>query len=231
MVNEFDKRRLRFLVAPVRNYNPKLKEDMEKAYLTWKAVWSKAFPELKEHEYMHSDHYTRKTHVAILFHGDNVVGLATSNVLDLSLQQDLDDSYFKLWPETTMTGLRTDARTVMTCCNATLNFDYRKNKLGTPALEIIFGLLVMYMKSTNIDAMLGTPRLEKEVEKYCYRTGAIPLAKKVPYTVPGRFIDLVCWNRNLNLKDWDPELLEIISYIWNKNSRVEEIKTGERYAA
>jgi hypothetical protein len=187
---------------------------------------------MKVHEHLYSDHFTRKTHVAVLFHGDKVLGLCTANILNLHLEQDLDDSYFKVWPETVMNDLRTNANSIMTCCNATLNFEYRQNKIGMPGLDLVFGLLVMYLKSTNVDAILGTPRLEKGVEKSCYRTGAVQLAKNIPYTtIPGQNIDLVCWWKNLDLSKWDPELLEVITYIWNRNTIIHELKTGDAHAA
>lgn len=232
-MSDFDKRKLRFVVMPTRFYPPECHDDMSKAYQCWRQVWGHAFQtEMNVKDDLYSDNFTRKSHVACLFFGDEPLGVCTTNVLDLTLAQDLDDSYFKVFPETVMEKLKLESKLVITCCNATINFTFRKNRLGLPGLDLLFGMMIHYLKSTPADVILGTARLEKGVEKVCYRTAATCLASNLPYTIPGQTIDLIGWYRDLDMNTWDPHLLEVTSYVWNKRtSIISPISKGVRHAA
>lgn len=232
-MNDFDKRKLRFVVMPTRFYPAEAHDDYQKAYNCWKEVWSYTFQEeMNLKETLFSDNFTRHTHLMCLFFGDEPLGVCTSNSFDLSLKQDLDDSYFRVFPPDVMEKLKAESRLAITCCNATIGFEFRKNKLGIPALDLLFGMMIHYLKSTPADVLLGTARLEKGVNKVCYRTEATCLGANVPYTIPGRFIDLIGWYANLDMTKWDPHLLDVTSYVWNKKTTIiKSVDKGERYAA
>lgn len=232
-MNDFDKRKLRFVVMPTRFYPSHVHDDFQAAYHCWRQVWGHAFQEemnLKDHLY--SDNFTRKSHVMCLFFENDPLGVCTSNLLDLSLPQDLDDSYFKVFPEAVMEKLTRESQLVITCCNATINFEFRKGRLGISGLDLLFGMMIHYLKSTPADVILGTARLEKGVEKVCYRTAATCLAQNLPYTIPGQTIDLIGWYKNLDMSTWDPHLLEVTSFIWNnKTTIIKPLTKGEHDAA
>lgn len=233
MLDEFSLRRLRFLVLPSRFPDEQTVVDLNRAYTCWKEVWSEALKvEMNVKDTLYSDNFSRQSHVAVLFCGQEPVGLTTLNVLNLKSQQDLDDSFFRIWPEAKKVELiQTDSR-IMTCCNVTLNFRYRRGALGVSGKDLLLAMLVHFLKSTNVDSILAEVRLEKGMEKASYRTGAECLVRNIPYTIPGQFVDIVRWDRNLDMNLWDPDIRGISSYVWNKSSRViSHVKQGEIYAA
>lgn len=232
MINDFDKRKLRFVVSPTRFYPSYLAQDIGRAYLTWKESWGHAFKvELDVKDPLYSDNFTRQSHVAIVFHGDEPMGLCTLNAFDLNQEQALDDSYFKVWPGEILSGLKSHSPHLLSCCNATIAFQYRKNNLGISGIDLLFSMIILYLKSTDYQGILGTARIEKKVPEACARTAATFLAKDVPYTIPGRFIDLVCWRRDLDLNLWDPEMRELSEFIWNRSTKIYRPSEGEKNVA
>lgn len=232
MINELDKRRLRFLVSPTRFFNHAISQDIEKAYQCWRETWGHAFQkEMNQTDHLYSDNFTRQSKVAVIFHGEHPLGVCTLNTFDLRLKQDLDDSYFKVWPDHVLDELKKDMNLVMSCCNASIDFKYRKNQLGFSGIDLLFSMIILYMKSTDIEGILGTARVQKKVPEACQRTAATFYAHNEPYTIPGQFIDLICWKRGLDVELWDPEMRELAEFIWKRSSNIYHSEEGERYAA
>lgn len=226
MISEFNKRKLRFAVYPIRFAPKDKKQELQKLYHCWRSVWSDALSkEMNVKDILFADNYSRQSHVAALFHGEEPVGLTTLNWMDLSDDLYLDDSFFKVWPKDAIECLKQEAKTIMTCCNVTLNFKFRQNALGISCKDLLLSLLVQYLKASSVDAIVAAVRLEKSMEKAAYRTGASPIYRDLPYTIPGQRVDLVCWLRNLELKKLDPEILSLSNDIWNHSQQ------GERYVA
>lgn len=219
MISEFNKRKLRFEVYPTRSAPAVL-------YRCWRSVWVDALTsEMNVKDFLYSDNYSRQSHVAALFHGEEPVGLTTLNWMHLGDDLYLDDSFFKVWPKDAIENLKVEAKTIMTCCNVTLNFKFRQNALGVSAKDLLLALLVQHLKSSSIDAIVAAVRLEKSMEKAAYRTGAFPIYKDLPYTIPGQRVDLVCWHRNLDLNLIRPEIRNLSQDIFSKSQQ------GVRYVA
>jgi hypothetical protein len=233
MLNEIDMRRLRFVVTPIRNNPAEVSQELEKAYKCWKEVWGYAFQkELNVSDPLYSDNFTRQSYLAMILHGEEPFGLCTLNAFNLHHQKDLDDSYFKVWPQSVIGDMRRDMSNIVSCCNASIAFNYRKNQLGISGIDLLFSMIILFMKSTyDIEGIAGTARIEKKVPEACERTGATFFARNVPFSIPGRFIDLVCWKRDLDLNLWDPHMRKAAEYIWKKSTTIYIPQQGERYAA
>lgn len=218
MFKELDKRKLRFLILSNKDIAVHSKTDYQKAYNCWKEVWGHAFKiEMNVPGPLYSDFYTKQSHVAVLFYGDEVACLTTLNHLDLTDQVDLDDSFFKVWPEPTLREIKNEARKIMACCNVTVNFQFRRGTFDLCWKDLMLAFLVHYLKSTSIDAVVAAVRLEKGMEKSAYRTGAHALAKNLPYSIEGQRVDIVCWPRNLDENLIDPKIYNLVKYVF-KNS-------------
>lgn len=231
---EFNKRKLRFLVIPTRSVDPAYKEDLDKAYECWKAVWSRALSEeMNVKDKLYSDAFTRQELLAVVFHGSEPLCLATLNPYDLTSQKDLDDSYFKVWPEDVLDKIKEHSTLVMASCHATVNFNFRRGQLGFSGIELLCAMLVQYLKSTNIDTILCTPRREKRVQEACYRTGATLHREDLPYTIPGQRIDLITWHSWIDQDRWDPVIREITHYVWENSTTIvqSQPQQGKKNAA
>ena len=234
MVDPEIKDGMRFLIMSTRFVPQKLSQDLARAYTLWKEVWDVAFKtELGVEEPLYSDNFSRQSHVAVLFNEQEPIVLTTLNILNLKNICDLDDSYFKVWPEFARRKLEKESKSIITCGNLALNFNYRRGALGVSGKDLIFYLLVKYLKYSSFDSMVAAVRLEKGMDRAAYRTGAHSIMKNVPYTIPGRFVDLVSWSRNLNEESIDPEIKTLANWIWlNRTQVVErEINQGEKNAA
>lgn len=229
---EFNKRKLRFLVIPTKSQDPVHKQDLDKAYACWKEVWSKALSEeMNVKDKLYSDAFTRQELVAVVFHGADPLCLATLNPYDLTSERDLDDSYFKVWPENILEQIRAKSPVVFASCHATVNFKFRRGQLGFSGIELLCAMLVQYLKSTDLDTIVCTPRREKRVQEACYRTGATLHLEDIPYTIEGQRIDLITWHSWIDQDRWDPVIREITHYIWENSTTIVKPQQGKKHAA
>jgi hypothetical protein len=234
MISEFNKRQLRFLVVPTRHHEEAYKKDLEQAYACWKAVWSQALAnEMNVKEKLHSDSFSRQQILAVVFYGDEPLCLATLNPYDLNSERDLDDTYFKVWPEEVIQKIRKQSPHVMASCHATVNFKFRKGQLGFSGIEFLCAMLVQYLKSTNFETIVCTPRREKRVQEACYRTGATLHQEDLPYTIEGQRIDLITWHSWIDQDRWDPTIRELTHYVWENSTTIvkRSIHQGKKHAA
>ena len=234
MMSEFNKRQLRFVIMPTRFVPEKYQRDLNAAYGSWKEVWEFTYQqEMNLQEILYSDNFTRQSHLAVLFHGKEPMVVITMNYFDLTSRMDLDDSYFKVWPENILSELKKTSKKIMTCGNLALNFNFRKGSIGVSGKDLIFALLVQFLKYNQLDSMVATVRPEKGVQRAAYRTGAHCLAEGLPFTIPGRMIDIVCWPSNLDDKKMDHELYQLVQYIWLNSTEIVErhLKQGVKHVA
>lgn len=232
-MDDLFKRRLRFLIMPTRFVPSAHEKDLASAYALWKEVWDFACKQEMNVDPMYSDTFTRQSHVAVLFHHDEPIVLTTLNHLELDLRMDTDDSYFRVWPEIAIKKLKQEASTIYTCGNLALNFNFRRGALGVSGKDLIFAILVHYLKYSNADAMVAAVRLEKGMEKAAYRTGATAIQRDLPYSIPGQRVDLVSWHRSLNTSRLEPEIQNLAKWIWMNRSQIfeREIYQGDKNVA
>lgn len=216
---ELLKQKLRFSLIPTRPLPETGKQELLLAYNCWKEVWISACrDEMNVMETLYSDNFTKQSHAAVLWMEDEPVAVATLNHLDLSCIIDLDDSYFKIWPEIALHKLKKENKKIMTCGNFALNFNYRRGALGVSGKELLFAVLVWYLRESDRDSMIAAVRLEKGMEKAAYRTGAVCLQKDIPYSIPGQRVDLVSWRKSLDVDVMDPKIRDLSNSIWKHSS-------------
>jgi hypothetical protein len=233
-MSEFIEKKLRFLVSPTRFYPEHLKADMDSAYKCWRSVWGQALTEeMNVKDALYADNFSRQSHVAVLFYGDEPFALTTLNFMNLNDPLYQDDSYFKVWPLDAVAKLKADSTNIMTCCNVTLNFKFRKNSFGVSGKDLMLAMLVQYLKASELDSIVAAVRLEKGMEKASYRTGAASIQRDLPYSIPGQRVDLVIWKKNLDLSHLDPEIKKLSQAIWTNSSVIVERQffQGEKHVA
>jgi len=237
MNDGLNKNKIRFMILPTRFCPAEYISDYNKAYICWKEVWSKTFTEeMNLTETLYSDNFTRQTHIAVIFYGDEVASLTTLNDLDLLAQTTWDDSYFKVWPEFTKFKLKKKAKRALACTNVTLAKKFRRGALGLSWKDFMISMLVKYLKHSSYDAMISVLRLEKGMDRCAYRTGASPLVRDIPYSIEGRRVDIAFWDKKINEKNLDQKIQNLVNFIWNQATLIISPKDpqfvkGERNAA
>jgi hypothetical protein len=229
-----DKKKLKFLIMPTRFPQRHYMKDYQKAYACWKEVWFEAYEEMGVGSTLTSDNFTRQSHIAVIFYGSEVACVTTLNYLNLKSETDLDDSYFKVWPEISLRRLLKENERIITCCNLALNPKFRRGALGIKWKDFMFALLVQHVKHSEHDLMVAAVRLEKGMERAAYRTGACAIQKDLPYTIPGQRVDLVCWKHNINLKDHNPMIAGLVETVWNNSWMIIDpfnYEEGEKHVA
>lgn len=218
---EIDSKKLSFMVFPTRFPKLEYLQEYQKSYQCWRQVWNQALKEeMNVKDDLYSDNFTRQSLVAVLFYDNQPASLLTLNYCDLTDPVSLDDSYFKVWPELAMAKIKKEGCNILISGNLTVNFNFRRGAYGLCWKKLIFSFLVRYLKSSPFDAVLGTPRLEKSVEKACYQTGAHTIHKNLPYTIEGQRIDLISWHRNLDESIIDPEIWSLVNLVWNNSTKI-----------
>lgn len=209
-----DRSLLRFIIVPTRHYPDQFKAQCTEAYLSWKNIWSKVLTEeMNVGGVLHSDGFSRHSHLAMLYYGEELACMTTLNVLNLNDPVTLDDSYFQVWPETSLMRVRKEADSVLACCNLALSYQFRKGAMNVRWKDLMFAVLVQYINRISVGGMVATVRLEKGMHEAAYRTGAIAIARDIPYSIPGRRIDIVLWKKNLSVAGLDPEINALVDYI------------------
>lgn len=218
-------------VIPCRQSNNPQRKELEIVYECWKKVWSVAMKnEMHQIDPLKSNPFTGNDYVAAIFYKGKCASLTTMRFHDLNSSIAQDDDFYSVWPETAVASLKRDFSKIIVLGNFTIGYEFRRDAFGIKWKDLNFLILGQFLRSTFFDCMLGTPRLDKKVEEVVYRTGARPLARRIPYKYPGHFADLVAWDKNEKLNSpWLP----LAKTIWKKrtiNSYETEIK-GDKDAA
>lgn len=237
MSHEIDRSKLSFMIFPTRFPHPSYLREYQKAYECWHSIWNQALKEeMNVKEHLYSDNFTKQSHVAVIFYKEVPACLVTLNYFDLNDPVVMNDSYFKVWPEIASAKIKKEASNIMVCGNLSLCSDFRRNALGVSWKDLMFAFVVRHLKSSLFDSVVATVRLEKGMEKSAYRTGAHPIQRDLPYSIPGQRIDIVSWDRTLDETIIDKEIWSLVNFVWNNSSIIIETpstiqKQGEKYVA
>lgn len=205
-MHDVDTTKLKFHVSPMSEKN----EVLFKAYKCWKECWSQAYSkEMGLGDELFSDSFDDKDILTAVMYGGEIASFSTLKVFDLQNPIHLDHSYFSVWPKELIEQLKQEQGKIFATCNFTVSFNYRRHALGVSWKDLYCAAIAEYVKHSDFLFAVGTPRIEKGVNKSCERTGAVALAKDLPYSIEGQRIDIIRWSKDAdNLKD--PVLKELV---------------------
>jgi hypothetical protein len=192
-MDELNINEIRLFLLPSRNPPKDYQREYEKAYCCWKEVWEKAFKEMNQMKPLYSDNFTRQDEIMAFFYKDICAGIITLRWYDFGNQADRDDSYFQVYPESAIKKICCGGYRIMVSSNFAINSDFRKSAYGISWKDLMTAILVKRFKASNCDALTGTGRINKGIEKASYRMGAVPICLDIPYVIDGERIDIVAW--------------------------------------
>jgi hypothetical protein len=132
--------------------------------------------------------------------------------LDMSQQSGLEDSYFKVWPETAISALTEYGKKIIVCSYFTLHKNYRKNSHGINMKDVVMGLIVQRYLDSGAPGMTGTMRNNRGMNDCTYRFGAKPLLKDLIHH--GVAVDLVGFFRNGVHECEDSQVNGVVLQLW-----------------
>jgi hypothetical protein len=188
---------------------------LTEAYRCWHRVWSDTLRELDNASRVFSDDFTRQDELGTLFYEERCVGLTCFRWVDISLDHDRNDSYFKPWPENALQALATDGPRICIGSNLTVLPGWRGVSSGFSVKEVLMTLAVKRFVASGADSMAGTMRNDRGMNGLVYQLGAVPLVKDVDHH--GVKVDLVRFSRCSLLEGSEPaEIDSFTQEIWDR---------------
>lgn len=144
------------------------------AYRCWRATWRDAFVELEQHTELYSDDFTRQHEVGALFQHDECIALSFFRWVDLSVAMNRDDSYFRVWPEEARDAACREGSRICVSSSFTLAAGYRRSTVCS-LKDVLVALIIERFLASDADAVVGTVRNNRGVDKLIYRNGFLPI--------------------------------------------------------
>ena len=163
------------------------------AYQCWDRVWSETLRELDNASRVFSDDFTRQDELGSLFHEETCVGLTCFRWVDINLEHNQNDSYFKPWPASALRSLAIEGPRVCIGSNLTVLPEWRGSSPGFSVKGVLMGFAVERFLASDADAMTGTMRNDRGMNGLVYELGASPLMRNVVHH--GVMVDLVVFSR------------------------------------
>ena len=144
------------------------------AYRCWRATWRDAFVELAQHTELFSDDFSRQHEVGALFQHDECIALSFFRWVDLSVLMNREDSYFRVWPEAAKDEACREGSRICVSSSFTLAAGYRRSKVCS-LKDVLVSLIIERFLASDADAVVGTVRNNRGVDKLIYRNGFLPI--------------------------------------------------------
>ena len=144
------------------------------AYRCWRATWCDAFVELKQRTELFSDDFSRQHEIGALFQHDECIALSFFRWVDLSVPMNRDDSYFRVWPEQAKNDACREGSLICVSSSFTLAAGYRRSNVCS-LKDVLVALIIERFLASDADAVVGTVRNNRGVDKLIYRNGFLPI--------------------------------------------------------
>lgn len=168
------------------------------AYRLWSEVWHQTLLELDDVRRVPSDEFTRQDEVGAIFHGYECIALSVFRWVDLSHPMSWGDSYFSVWPAEARNKACRDGSHICIGSNITIAPSWR-NATGCSLKNVLAGLIIeRFVSSDRGDAMVGTMRKDRGMDKLMDRVGAERLGFAVKHH--GVDVELFAYFRATNTR-------------------------------
>lgn len=186
----------------------------DKAFEFWLKTWKDSYKFFGWTDSVYSDQWTRQDSILTLFHASEPIGSIFFKEHDLTRPFVKADTYFRMWPEVTLSELAAapDAARTLVSSWFTLHPDWRKARQGVDAKFILGGVGLQKFFAAQNQTLLGTMVTMSGMHTLTYELGArtlVPALKEKNLEV-----DLVRWRKS-ELQNYQyPRLGEEITQIW-----------------
>jgi hypothetical protein len=192
---------------------------LAEAYRCWKTVWSDTLRELDNAPRVFSDDFTRQEELGGLFYRERCIGLTAFRWVDLGLEHNRDDSYFKAWPDHALRALVAEGSKICIGSNLTVLPEWRGSAHGFSTKQVLMVMAVKRFLDSPAHSMAGTMRNDRKMNDLVYRLGALPLVQDAVHH--GVKVDLVVFSRRAVLDRSPGGITEVITErLWQQTRGV-----------
>ena len=212
-------RDLVYHLIPGENPSSRAKGIYEAAYRCWSRVWSATFRELDGSPLLFSDDFTRQSQIGAIMSGDRCLAMALLHWVDFSLPTARADSCFKIWSEESIVALTQDGPSILAGTYLGVDPEFRGDLGGGMFLkDLVLGLVIKSLLESGADALAGTMRCNRGMDRSAYEHGATPIQKGVLHGVE---VELVAfYRRKLSQPGiWVPDVR--VESLWRGRNEIE----------
>jgi hypothetical protein len=144
------------------------------AYRCWRATWRDAFEELDRHGELYSDDFTRQDEVGAVFQDKECIALSFFRWVDLSAPMNRHDSYFRVWSEEARDQACREGSRICVSSSFTVAQGWRRSTVCS-LKDVLVALIIERFLASEADAVVGTVRNNRGIDKLIYRNGFLPI--------------------------------------------------------
>jgi hypothetical protein len=186
----------RFELMPAKwNKHIDLKK-YNQVFQCWHEQWQETLSTLQPGHQLYSDCFTRQDCIATLFYKEQCISLAFLRQIDLGVELNLKDSFFKFWTAAATEKIKLNYSAVYLCSNFTVHKDWRGAIGKIRIKKLLMGLILMHLQKQNdVEAILAAVRCDRGMHNLSYEFSARAIEQNVksPFN---DFVDLVVYDRN-----------------------------------
>lgn len=196
------------------------------SFHAWHETWEKTYQQdFHSDKKLASDEFTRQDDILCLFYAGECFALSFFSHVNMIDEQAYLDSYFECWPKSAIESLCAQGSNIIICSQFTVCENFRgvgPTLLGkTPWKMLLAGMVVKYFLNSGKDAMTGTMRVNKGMEKVSYKIGAVPIIEKLEYDTGSEItlVDLVVFFQDNVLETFrENPYSEILDILWDNRN-------------
>ncbi|MBY0517848.1 MAG: hypothetical protein K2P81_13140 [Bacteriovoracaceae bacterium] len=202
---------------------------LEDIYQQWKKVWVDVFQnEMQLDHRFYSDDFTRQDKIIALYFKDMFVGTAFIREVNQLSTPIMEDSCFRYWPKAILESIKESSIKMSIASHFTIHHDFRGRDQIINWKDLFLSLYLESFKSSDSEILVTAARKKKSNENLCYKFGAKPFSKGLPYLIDGKNqagdeeVDLLFWSKEI-LELEDRKLRNVKNIIWKSRFESSEI--------
>lgn len=209
----FDLNELQIVILDLKDPKAEMRPYYNEAYKHWHSRWFAHFNERDHIKKLASDNFSRQEHIFSIFWRHNCVGAVCFRTVDMAFEYFRHDSYFEPWPEKCIQGLVQEGHRIVIGSQISIEPNCPKFANGVKLRDLILFMTLHYYTPLRADAITGTARKDRHMQKTFEQFGATYLAHDIDFH--GGKVDLMAFFTS-RIKDvFSPELSRIGEHLWN----------------